>query len=170
MAYSTPTKMKTSDTAKVVAKIGSNEVPKPILTEGLPSEHGAHTETLTTPITLKMKMTLTSADFTITPLSSQEQIVAGTAPTTWQWQISPTHSGKKLNLHMAAIVELHNLSKDYATVDRDISVEVDALDATEKFVEKNSVWVFGTLGTCIAGGWAWLKRRKEPKTPDWEIP
>jgi hypothetical protein len=82
LAYNTPTKMKTGQTARVVARIGSDQVSLTTLQSGMPSGQGTTTVTAPTPVSTKMKMALTSADFDITPLSSEEQFVAGTTPTT----------------------------------------------------------------------------------------
>ena len=73
-------------------------------------------------------------------------------------------------MHLAATVELNNLSRDFTTIDRDIAVQVDPIGITEMFIEKNLIWILGTLGTAIAGGWAWWKRRKKPEAPSWQVP
>jgi hypothetical protein len=169
LAYSTPEVMKTGHTAHVTARIGSEKVSVQTLESGLPTDQGAKTGTAVTPVSTKMKVALKGADFDITPLSSEEQIVAGDVPTQWEWDIAPKHSGK-LRLHLAAIVELNNLSRDFTTVDRDIAVQVDPVDMAEAFGEKNLIWILGALGTAIAGGWAWWKRRKKPEAPPWQVP
>jgi hypothetical protein len=76
----------------------------------MPADRGTKTEIETTPVSTKMKMTLKGADFDITPLSSEEQIVGGGSPTEWEWDVVPRHAGT-LRLHMAAVVELKNLSR-----------------------------------------------------------
>lgn len=114
-------------------------------------------------------MSLKGADFEIAPLSSEEQIVGGDVPTQWEWDVIPKHSGT-LRLHLAAIVELKNLSRDYATVDKDIAVQVDLVGAVSKFAETNAVWLLGTFGAGATGLWAWWKRKKKPKPPDWQTP
>jgi hypothetical protein len=172
LAYSTPEKMKTGQTAHVVARIGSDEISVNALKSGLPTDQGTATASVASRISTKMKMTLKSADFDITPVSSEEQFVAGDTPTTWQWDISPKHSGK-LRLHLAAVVVLNNLARDFTTVDREIAVQVDPIDAAETFAKANGVWILTTLGAGLAGSWAFLKKRKNPKRqdpPTWEKP
>jgi hypothetical protein len=164
LAYHTPEKMKTGETSRVIARIGSNKVSLDALLSGMPSDKGTKTEAVETPVSTKMKMTLKSADFDITPLSSEEQFVLGDSPTTWAWDIAPKHSGK-LRLHLAAVVELGGLSKDFTTVDREIAVQVDPVDAVTTFVKANTVWVLGTLGAGIVAVWGWLKRPKKRKPP-----
>jgi len=169
LAYSTPEKMKKGHTDHVTARIGSEKVSVQTLESGLPSYQGTKTETAVTPVSTKMKMTLKGADFDITPLSSEEQIVAGDTPTQWEWDITPKHKGK-LRLHLAAIVELNNLARDFTTVDRDVIVQVDPIDMTETFIANNLIWILGTLGTAIAAVWAWWKRRKKPEARSWQVP
>jgi hypothetical protein len=169
LAYSTPDKMKSGHTAHVTARIGSENVSLQTLESGLPADGGATTATAATPVSTRMKVTLKSADFDITPLSSEEQIVAGGIPTQWEWDITPKHSGK-LRLHLAATVELNNLSRDFTSVDREVTVQVDPVGLAEAFTEKNSIWILGALGTAIAAAWAWWKKRRKPTAPSWQVP
>jgi hypothetical protein len=167
LAYSFPEKMKTGQREDVVASIGSDKVPIAVLKAHVPADEGQEVKTEQTPVTPKMKMTLTSADFEITPQSSDEQMVVGSTPTTWRWTIAPRHSGK-LHLHLAAIIELEDLKQDYTTVDRDVAVQVDPLDMTEKFIQNNWQWLLsGTGGVAVAGTvWKLFKRKKEPGGDD----
>ena len=160
LAYHFPEKMKTGETAPVTATIGTDKVSEEVLKDVFPANEKAGVQTAFTPITPTMKMTLTSADFDITPQSSDEQMVVGTTPTVWRWTISPKHSGK-LQLHLAAIIELEGLKQDFKTVDREIDVKVDAVDVTEKFIENNWQWMIsGTGGLAIVGGlWNRLRRK-----------
>jgi hypothetical protein len=116
-----------------------------------------------------MKVTLTGADFAITPLSTELQPVSGDTPTTWEWDIAAKHSGK-LRLHLAAIVVWNDISKDFATVDRDIVVQVDPVHESAEFVNENWHWILTTLGAGIAAAWAWWRKRKKSKVPDWQTP
>jgi hypothetical protein len=163
LAYNTPTKMKTGQSAHVIARIGSDKVSVDTLKNGMPNDQG--TQTTATPVSTKMKMSLTSADFDITPLSSEEQIVAGDTPTTWEWEIVPKHSGT-LSLHLAAVVELNNVARDFTTVDRNVAVQVDPVNAAESFLQANTVWVLGVIGAGIASVWTWLRKRKKTEAPD----
>jgi hypothetical protein len=167
LAYSFPEKMKTGHREDVVASIGSDKVSMAVLKKQLPTEEGQEVRTEQTPITPKMKMTLISADFDITPQSSDEQMVVGTTPTTWRWTIAPKHSGK-LHLHLAAIIELEDLKQDFTTVDRDVAVQVDPVDAAEKFIENNWQWMLsGTGGVAVVGTlWKLFKRKKESGDDD----
>ncbi len=169
LAYNTPQKMKTGETARVTARIASGGISLQTLEAGLPSGPGSTTATASTPISTRMKMTLKSADFDITPLSSEEQIVGGATPTEWEWDVIPKHSGT-LSLHLAAVVELGSLSRDFTSVDRDIHVQVDPVAAVKQFIAANTVWLLTSIGAALATLFAWWRKRRKPKTPGWETP
>jgi hypothetical protein len=93
--------------------------------------------------------------------------VVGTTPTEWRWTISPKHSGK-LQLHLAAIIELEDLKQDFKTVDREMDVRVDAVNALETFVGNNWQWLIsGTGGLAVEGGlWNRVRRKKNLPVDD----
>lgn len=164
--YQTPEKLKTGQTGHVKAEIGSSEAPDDA--PGLQAGKNSVVGKAQTPISPSMRMTLKSADFDITPLSSEEQTVGGRTPTTWEWDIIPKHSGR-LRLHLAATVILKNLSRDFTAVDREIAVEVDAVGAAEKFVGTNWGWFAATL-TAIGGALLKLSSdRKKAKAAAGEV-
>ncbi|WP_162400421.1 hypothetical protein [Edaphobacter sp. 12200R-103] len=168
LAYSFPETMKTGQQDDVVASIGSDKVTAAALQAHVAAaEPGQAVNLEQTPITTKMKMTLTSADFDITPQSSEEQMVVGTTPTTWRWTVAPKHSGE-LHLHLAAIIELENLQQDFTTVDRDVAVQVDPLNAVETFIENNWQWLLsGSGGVAVVGTvWGFFRRKKTSEDKD----
>ena len=69
----------------------------------------------------------------------------GATPTEWRWTISPKHSGK-LQLHLAAVIELEDLKQDFKTVDREVDVRVDAVNAVETFIGGNWQWLISGTG------------------------
>ena len=160
LAYSTPDKMKSGETAHVVARIAGDTVSIDTLKSNLPTDPGAKIAVAATPVSTKMKMTLKGADFDITPLSSEEQIVAGDTPTQWEWDIIPKHSGT-LRLHLAAVVEINDIAKDFTTVDRDIPVQVDPVDEVTGFISRNWQWLIATLTAVVGAGWKYFNGRKE---------
>jgi hypothetical protein len=164
LAYSTPEKMKTGETGEVTARIGSDAVTVDALTNGLKGHDGTAVAAVSTPTSIRMKMTLKSDDFTITTLNSEEQVVSGSIPTEWKWNISANHSGK-LHLHLDAIVELHGVPRDFTTIDRDISVQVDPKDEVEKFVQKNWQWILSTIAAGIALLYKFLKSKEKSGAP-----
>ncbi len=159
LAYETPAKMKMGDSQTVTARIGSEQVDSGTLTQGL-GENGGTVSTVDTPVSVKMKMTLKSVDFDITPLNSEEQVVGGRKPTEWEWTVSPKHSGT-LRLHLDAVVELKDVSRDFTTVDREIAVAVDPVGAVEAFVEHNWQWILSTLGAGILMAWKFFGAKKK---------
>jgi hypothetical protein len=160
LAYSTPERMKMAETAHIVARIASSAISVDTLKAGMPSDAGTQVATEATSITPKMKMTLTSADFDITALSSAEQMVAGSTPTTWEWDIVAKHSGE-LRLHLAAVIELGKLSKDFTTVDREVAVKVDPVDAVGEFVKGNWQWIIATMTAVVGAVWRFFSARKK---------
>ena len=159
LVYSTPTNMKAGRTGHVTARIGDAAVSVGSLKSGLQSGTGTAVAIAQTPISPAMKMILTSADFSITALSSEEQIVGG-PPTNWEWDILPKHSGK-LRLHLAAVVVLNNISRDFTTIDRDIFVQVDPVGAAESFIAGNWQWLIATLTAMVGALLKYLKSRKK---------
>jgi hypothetical protein len=158
LAYTTPGKMRTSETAHITARIGSDSVTVQALQSGMTQK----VEIIPLPVSLKMRMVLRGADFEITPVNTEEQFVAGDTPTTWEWDIVPKRSGQ-LRLHLAAVVLLNNLSRDFTVVDRDISVQVDPVDEVEKFVKKNWQWIIATLTAVFGAMWKFFSDRKKKK-------
>lgn len=63
LAYNTPEKMKTGQTARVIARLGSDKVYISSLTAGMATDKESRTEILKTLVSVKMKMTLKGADF-----------------------------------------------------------------------------------------------------------
>lgn len=165
LAYSTPEKMKMGHTERVSARIGSSDVSMDALKSDLPSGQARMVASAATPVSARMKMELKSADFDITPLSSEEQGVGGDTPTAWEWDIAPKHSGK-LRLHLAAVVELKNLSRDFTSIDRDVAVQVDPVDAVTSFMEGNWQWLIATLTAVGGAAWKFLNSRKKQDGPD----
>jgi hypothetical protein len=164
LAYSTPTSMKTGETAHVVARIGGDGVPIATLQQGMPVDAGQKISLAGTPVSSRMKMTLKGADFDITTLSSEEQIVAGSSPTQWEWDIVPRHSGN-LRLHLAAVVELNGIARDFTSVDRDIAVLVDPIDVAKTFVATNWQWLIASFITVCGAVWKYLSSRKKTAPP-----
>ena len=83
----------------------------------------------------------------------------------WEWTVSPKHAGTLL-LHLDAVVELKNVSRDFTTVDREIAVSVDPVGAIEGFIQHNWQWILSTLGTGIALAWKFFdsKKKESPGT------
>ena len=152
--------MKMGHTERVSARIGSSDVSVDALKSDLPSGQARVVAAAATPVSARMKMELKSADFDITPLSSEEQGVGGDTPTAWEWDIAPKHSGK-LRLHLAAVVELKNLSRDFTSIDRDVAVQVDPVDAVTAFMEGNWQWLIATLTAIGGAAWKFLNSRKK---------
>ena len=163
VAFSVPVKMKTGESSTVIARIGNSEISADALQKGMARENST-TQVQETPISLKMKMELTGSDFKIEQLSSEEQIVGGQDPTTWEWEITPKKSGQ-LHIHLYASIEIKGANKDITTLDKDIPVKVDLVYEGKAFVIKNWKWVWTTVGAAIGFGWRRAKgeSKQEPE-------
>ena len=159
LAFSVPDKMKTTDSKIVVASIGSTKVTPENVTSSVTSNGG---QIITQPVlvTPVMKMQLTSADFDIKPLSSEEQIVAGSTPTTWRWEVRPLHAGV-LRLHLAAVVEIESLKRDLTAADREVTVTVDRADELTGFFKANWQWFLGgSAAGLFTALWGFFKKMR----------
>lgn len=164
LAYNPPSTMKMHQSLTITARIGGEQVSTGTLTQGL-GEAGQGVQIAPTQISTQMKMVLTSNDFVIKQLSSDEQFVDETNPTEWSWQIEPKHPGK-LSLHLAAIVEVGTLQKDYAAVNRQIDVKVNPAGSFVQFFDDN--WqkaLYAILAALLAYAWQSFLKRKNNGTP-----
>jgi len=170
LAYDTPKKMKVGEHQTVIASVGSEIVSPESLLSTINSKGAASPVITETPVTGTMKLTLTGSDFDIVQKSTLEQIVMGPTPTTWQWDVSPKHSGK-LKLHLAAVIRVEGLEQDYTTVDKEIAVDVDNAASIKKFVQDNWQWLVTSLVACITtllGYWRGRSNAANRKAPEWE--
>lgn len=160
LAFSVPDKMKTTESKIVVASIGSTKVKPEDVTSSV-SGNGGKVVTQPLLITPVMKMELTSADFDVKALSSEEQIVAGTTPTTWRWEVRPLHAGV-LRLHLAAVVEIEALKRDLTAADREVTVTVDRADEVAGFFKENWQWFLGgSAAGLFTAVWGFIKKMRK---------
>lgn len=154
---STPQRMKEGQTALAVARIAANSLSDSVLQQGLPGGQAQVSEP--TKISPEMKMRLSSPDFDITPLDSEEQVVLNEQATEWNWDIKPKRSGQ-LKLTFSASVVLNDVPRDFVVKEAVIAVQVDPVEETAGFVKDNWQWLIATL-TAVGGSlWAWLKKRR----------
>jgi hypothetical protein len=158
LAYNVPQKMKTGETARVTARIAVASLPVSELTKDFPASQ--RSTIAPTKISTKMKMTLSGPDFTITPLSPPEQFVDNESATQWQWEVKPNKHGT-LEIRLAAIAEMNEFSKEFTTVDRNITVQVDIADQLAEFWTGNWQWSMATLTAVCGVFWKWLQSRKK---------
>jgi hypothetical protein len=150
-----PKKMQTAHTSKVSVNILSGSKPDTAAMQRFLKRGGTTTEIESLKISTKMKMTLVSADFEVTPLNHEEQSVGGSSGTNWEWTIFPKRAGV-LHLHLTATVEVGDLSKDFTSEDRDVEVTVDKVDWIEGVLKSNLAVVWSIL-TAVC---TWFAARK----------
>jgi hypothetical protein len=160
LAFSVPDKMKSTESKIVVASIGSTKVTSENVTNSV-TNNGGQIVTQPLLVTPVMKMELTSADFDIKALSSEEQIVAGNTPTTWRWEVRPLHAGV-LRLHLAAVVEIESLKRDLTAADREVTVTVDRADEIAGFFKDNWQWFLGgSAAGLFTAVWGFFKKMRK---------
>lgn len=116
------------------------------------------------PVARFMTVRLTGPAFEIIPLSSPEQVVADDAYTQWSWDITPLEGGEqRLSLTVTARVKIPGFgdeARDIDIIEREILVQVTAVQAALDFVNNNLEWIgpAALAALAAAGGWAWRRR------------
>lgn len=102
---------------------------------------------------------LTSADFEVTPIISEEQLLSAQNVNEWKWEIKPKKVGQ-LKLHLTLNVIINNHQKEITTYTRTINVEVTWKQRTSWFFSNNWQWLCATIIFPLAGyfWWLWKKR------------
>ncbi len=163
--YNPPEEMTEGERERVEVRITQNMTAP--LTEGLKGSGAPRIEQI--PVASFMKVRLTSDSFDITPVSSEEQIVAGDTYTQWTWDVVPQKSGTHaLILVVTARVKLAGFSdeqRDLDIIEREINVRVNPVYSIQSFISNNRDWLFPTVLVPLImalGGWAWknVARRK----------
>ncbi len=99
--------------------------------------------------------------FRIVPLSSEEQIVAETDYTEWEWDVTPLTSGEgSLRLLAIAVLAVEGAgekNKDLISLDETVVVEINIPWIVATFVGENWQWIIGTIITIIGVLLAYLK-------------
>jgi hypothetical protein len=101
--------------------------------------------------------------FEVTPLTPIRQPVSRAAPTEWRWNVTANQTGKQtLHLTINAIVTVdgERFPRSLNVLDRDIEVEITALQRATLFVERNWQWLAGTL-ILPFGAWLWANRKNQ---------
>lgn len=126
-------------------------------------QDGARVESGKTKWSPKMRATLSGSDFDVKAIDSEEQMISSTQRTTWSWDITPSHPGEKLALHLRLAVILPDefgAPKTVTTLDREINVEVTQWWLFDHYFDKYWKWLLGGFGTVIVSfiAWWWKNR------------
>lgn len=161
--YNPPEEMTEGERERVEVRITQNMTAS--LTEGLKGSGAPRIEQI--PVASFMKVRLTSDSFDITPVSSEEQIVAGDTYTQWAWDVVPQRSGTHaLILVVTARVKLAGFSdeqRDLDIIERTINVRVNPVYSVQSFISNNRDWLFPTVLVPLImalGGWVWKNYSK----------
>lgn len=160
--YNPPSEMQLGETERVEVRIGLNS--EISLDEGLKGSGDPVTEQI--PVAAFMAVRLAGTAFEITPLSSEEQLVANDTFTQWAWDIMPTEAGhRNLTLIVTARVKIPGFAdeaRDLPIIERDILVKVSPLQSATNFIKENPEWIAPPVLAVLAAilGWAWRQRSK----------
>jgi len=130
----------------------------------------------TQPVTLqnidvapRMTVKLQGPDFTITPLTADEQAITETDYTTWEWAVQPLHSGVHdlyLSVGVTLKVDGQDALKFYPVYDKQIRVRVDRMYEAKGFVSANWQWLAATFVIPLLGiVWKFATKRPAKQTP-----
>src|SRR5262245_19996114 len=88
----------------------------------------------------RMEARLSGANFSISALTAEVQLVAWKEPTEWRWEVRPTETGSQaLHLTLTAILQIEGKDSTRAlrTFDRDIEVQVTWPQRLSGFAAEN---------------------------------
>ncbi len=122
-------------------------------------KQGAHIQ-----VSDRMEAHLSGANFTISPVTSEDQAVTRSGTTRWEWEIKPSSEGEQqLHLTLSALIQVDGQStpRSIRTFDKEIRVYVSGSQKFVSFFQNNWQWLWATLFVPLAA-WFW-KRRKQSK-------
>ena len=104
-----------------------------------------------------MKARLTGDNFDITSPSTENQLVAGTGFTHWEWDVTPLKRGiQRLLLTVTVRIKIPNYceeEKDYPVFEREIKVKVNRIHSTKNFIISYWQWIVAMIVSSGIIGW-----------------
>ena len=104
-----------------------------------------------------MKARLTGDNFDITSPSTENQLVAGTGFTHWEWDVTPLKRGiQRLLLTVTVRIKIPNYDeeeKDYPVFEREIKVKVNLIHSTKNFMRSYWQWIVAMIVSSGIIGW-----------------
>ncbi|MDX2062226.1 MAG: hypothetical protein SFY70_04140 [Bacteroidia bacterium] len=167
LAFNPPKAMKLGEVVRVEARIApqSAGLSSQALQEGLTGEVLLDSLRLSTEMTVK----LVGAGFTVTPLSTETQVIDPSGLTLWRWEVSPTSAGSQtLTLLVSARVQLPGygiVAKDLPVYERQVVVEVSLGQQLASFANDHLEWIVTSFIVPVAA-WYLSRRRKRRGTHD----
>jgi hypothetical protein len=112
----------------------------------------------------------TGSDFTITPLTPEEQAVSSQDITEWEWAVEPTKPGShtlELSIYARINIDGNATPTKIETFERTINVQVSLWKSTLLWVDDNKEWllpiVIGSILIPLAGV-LWRRKHQKNKT------
>jgi hypothetical protein len=168
VAFNTPERMQLGE-SRTIALIASPELDATTLSTELRDRIGG-----VDPIAVEMlqiaplmEAQLEGAPaFEITALTPTRQPVSRATPTEWRWTVRAAQAGTH-TLHLAInaiiIVAGERYPRSLDVLNRDIEVDITAVQRVAMFVENNWQWLLGTVVFPL-GIWFWSHGRKRSRT------
>jgi len=105
--------------------------------------------------------------FTVIALGSEEQAISDTAPTTWEWDLSPTKPGNhEIRITVDALVKVDELSanRHIKTFDQSIFINITKQQLVTGWLKEYGQWLWTTiLLPVFAYARKWWNERKKKK-------
>jgi glycerol-3-phosphate acyltransferase PlsY len=175
IAFNVPQEMRVEETELVEVRISDN------LQRDLKAELSGKPETAKIEVGSFMKARLDGTNFTIKPLSEENQALLEGRVAEWRWSVTPTEQGEqKLFLTVYARIKIPNQPEelvDLITFQRSIKVAVNPghwLEQNWKWIVENWTGIAAILvpfSVFIVAKWQWIKgliqnllKKKTPKS------
>jgi hypothetical protein len=112
-------------------------------------------------ISERMEAHLSGPEFDITAITPETQAVSRQIDTEWKWEIKPKRAGRHaLHLTLSALVSVEGETtpRTIKTFDRDIIIEITAVQRAAAFFAKNWQWLWAAILVPVVTWW-WKRRR-----------
>lgn len=165
IAFNAPQKMNAEESTMIQLFLGisksSEELSKEITAPGTK-------ESASIRVSKYMEAQLTGANFSITAVTPEKQMISRNSITDWKWEVQPKSEGRlKLHLMLTAIIDVNGTSvqKAIRTFDREIEVEITIRQALSHFVKENWQWLWAAILIPLFGWGIKIFRTKTAQNP-----
>jgi hypothetical protein len=162
VAFNTPERMRFHE-SRTIALIASPKLDAPVLAGELRERIGGADPIAVEALQISplMEAELEGAPaFEVTPLTPTRQPVSRATPTEWRWNVTANDTGKHtlhLTINAIIVVDGERFPRSLNVLNRDIEVDITALQQVGLFVEGNWQWLAGTIVIPLAL-WLWTNR------------
>jgi hypothetical protein len=91
---------------------------------------------------------LIAPSFTVVSLSTEEQALAESAPTTWEWDLTPTKPGKQeVKITVDALVQVDDMSanRHITTFDQTVMIDITQQQVIVGWLKQYGQWLWSTI-------------------------